>query len=162
MTSENRDQNQGELSHEVWCSHRFSSELKIDEKLAKHLREELGHEADNFFPIGTSISQILVKYGQLENNDTTIIRVNKDETPSKNKNSEPWTSRWIAAPVGYLCSKEQREEWLGDLQEIILEMQTKSYPRWMINLICIGKTTILILSAFEIKISDFFTLFKKS
>lgn len=79
-----------------------------------------------------------------------------------NTNSEPWVSRWIAAPIGYLCSKERREEWLGDLYEVIYEMKTKNYPKWMINLICIGKTTILIVSAFEIKISDFFYFVKKS
>lgn len=162
MTSENKEQNQSELSHEVWCTHRFSSELKIDETLSKLLREELGQEADEFFPIGTSISQILRKYGQLEGENTTIISVRQDKTYSKNNIPEPWASRWIAAPIGYLCSKEQREEWLGDLQEIIHEMQAKKYPRWIINLICVGKTSILIFSVFEIKISDFFTLLKRS
>lgn len=162
MTSENREQNQSKLFHEVWCVHKFSSEPKIDEKLAEKLREKLGQDADKFFPVGASMSQILVKYGQLERKNTATINLCQDKTSSNNNNLEPWASRWIAAPIGYLCSKEQREEWLGDLYEVIHEMQSKSYPRWMINLICMGKTVILIFSAFEIKISDFLALLKKS
>lgn len=86
----------------------------------------------------------------------------RDNKSSKNNNSEPWASRWIAVPVGYLFSKEQREEWLGDLQEIIHEMHCESYPGWIINVICIGKTIILIVSALRIKITDFFPLGQKN
>lgn len=161
MTLENQKPNQSKLSREIWCTHEFSSGLKIDKKLAQQLKDELGQDADKFLTTGTSISQILVKYGHPERNNRTIASVHKDIAYSNN-NPEPWALRWVAAPIGYLCSKGQREEWLGDLYEVIHEMQTKSYPRWTIDLICIGKTTILIFSAFEIKITDFFTLLKKS
>jgi hypothetical protein len=76
---------------------------------------------------------------------------------------ETWVSKWISCPIAYLFPEERREEWLGDLYELNREMLHKSYPRWMVNLINIGRTIILIFSALQIKISDFLLLgYRKS
>jgi hypothetical protein len=79
----------------------------------------------------------------------------------KYKRSDPvetWVSRWIASPVSYLFPEARREEWLGDLYELHREMFRKEYPRWLINLMDLGRTVILIVSAFRIKLSDFFSM----
>lgn len=106
------------------------------------------------------IRQIKIK--TFEDEQRAIIYIRRCSTYLKNNKPEPWASRWIGSPVGYLCSKEQREEWFGDLNEVIHDMRFKRYPEWMINLICVGKTTVLVISALKIKISDFFTLEQKS
>ncbi len=63
-------------------------------------------------------------------------------------------SRWIASPVVYLFPKSRREEWLGDLYELHIEMQQKDYPPWIINTIDILRTVILIFSAIKITVAD--------
>lgn len=76
----------------------------------------------------------------------------------KYKESDPvetWASRWIASPVAYLFPADRREEWLGDLYEVNREMLHKDYPRWLVNVINIGRTIIFALSALQIKITDF-------
>lgn len=72
--------------------------------------------------------------------------------------TETWVSRWIAAPLAYLFPKERREEWLGDLHEVNFEMLRKGYPRWMVNVVNIGRTVILLMSSLSIKISDLISL----
>jgi hypothetical protein len=72
--------------------------------------------------------------------------------------SETWSSRWIAVPIAYLFPVEQREEWLGDLYESNWVLLHKNYPRWLVNLIDVGRTMVLIASALQIKVSDLFPL----
>jgi hypothetical protein len=82
----------------------------------------------------------------------------------KYKRSDPaetWSSRWIASPIAYLLPEERREEWLGDLYEVNREMLHKNYPRWIVNVINVGKTAILVVSAVQIKISDLVGFFGK-
>ncbi len=75
---------------------------------------------------------------------------------------ELWARKWIARPVAVLFPKQKREEWLGDLHEIIDRWQRKyQYPIWFINLMIIVKTFVLILSAIEIRIVDLFIAVKK-
>lgn len=69
--------------------------------------------------------------------------------------AETWASCWVASPIAYLLPAESREEWLGDLYEVNREMLHKGYPRWFINLINVGRTVVLIVSAIQIKITDF-------
>jgi hypothetical protein len=76
----------------------------------------------------------------------------------KSDTAETWVSRWIASPIAYLFPRERREEWLGDLYELHREMLHKDYPRWWINLVDLVRTIILIVSAFQIKFSDFFSV----
>lgn len=71
---------------------------------------------------------------------------------------ETWASRWVAAPIAYLLPEEHREEWLGDLYEVNWQMLNKGYPILMVNLVNIGRTTILIVSSLQIKVADLFTL----
>lgn len=71
---------------------------------------------------------------------------------------ETWSSRWIASPVAYLFPAERREEWLGDLYEVNREMLHKGYPLWCVNIINVGRTLILIVSAIQIKLSDLISL----
>jgi len=81
----------------------------------------------------------------------------------KYKKSEPaetWASRWVASPIAYLFPEERREEWLGDLYEVNREMIRKGYGRWLVNLINVGKTVVLVLSAVQIKVSDFISIGK--
>jgi hypothetical protein len=79
----------------------------------------------------------------------------------KYKSSDPiesWSTRWVAAPIAYLFPEERREEWLGDLYEENREMFHKKYPQWFIHIINVLKTGILVISAFQIKLSDFISL----
>lgn len=69
---------------------------------------------------------------------------------------ETWVSRWIYCPIAYLCPKERREEWLGDLYEVNSQMIQQGYPRWLINIVDGGKALVIALSAIQIKITDFF------
>lgn len=71
--------------------------------------------------------------------------------------AETWISRWLSSPIAYLFPEERREEWLGDLYELHREMLHKKYPWWLINCIDLGRTIILVISALQIKISDFFS-----
>ncbi len=72
--------------------------------------------------------------------------------------SESWSTRWVAAPIAYLFPEERREEWLGDLYEENREMIHKKYPKWLIHIINVGRTVILVISAFQIKLSDLISL----
>jgi hypothetical protein len=65
-----------------------------------------------------------------------------------------WTTRWIAKPVAYLFPKANREEWIGDLMEQENELIKDGYPRWLVNLISLGKTMILVWSAIEMRVLD--------
>lgn len=65
-----------------------------------------------------------------------------------------WSSRWVAFPLGYLLSKKQREEWIGDLNETKFEMLEQAYPLWLINTIIMLKTVRKIPSILGIKITD--------
>jgi hypothetical protein len=76
----------------------------------------------------------------------------------KYKQSDPaetWVSYWIATPIGYLIPGGRGEEWLGDMIEDNRKLMHKGYPRWMLNVVDLGKTAVLIMSAFKIKLSDF-------
>ncbi|MEM9772257.1 MAG: hypothetical protein AAF889_11795 [Cyanobacteria bacterium P01_D01_bin.73] len=78
----------------------------------------------------------------------------------KYKQSDPaetWASRWVALPIASLFPADRREEWLGDLYELNREMLHKNYPRWSVSAINVGKTVVLIFSALQIKLSDFFS-----
>lgn len=75
---------------------------------------------------------------------------------------ELWARKWIARPVAFLFPKQKREEWEGDLDEIIDQWQKLyKYPRWFTNIMIIVKTFILILSAIEISIKDLLIAVKK-
>jgi transcriptional regulator with XRE-family HTH domain len=75
--------------------------------------------------------------------------------------AETWSSRWIASPIVYLFPEERREEWLGDLYEINREMIRKNYPRWMVNINNVVRTSILVVSAMQVKFSDFTSFFSR-
>jgi hypothetical protein len=75
---------------------------------------------------------------------------------------ETWTSRWIVTPIAHLFPAERREEWLGDLYESNLILLDQNYPRWLVNVINVGRTVILIVSAMQIKLSDLLTIKLKS
>jgi hypothetical protein len=72
--------------------------------------------------------------------------------------TETWISRWFAFPIACLFPKERREEWLGDLYEVNLELLHKGYPRWSVNLVNIGLIVILLMSGLSIKLSDLISL----
>ena len=63
----------------------------------------------------------------------------------------------MARPVGYLLPRDDREEWLGDLEEIHhLMLVEDKYPIWFINLIVGTKTLLLVWSAIEVHIVNLF------
>ena len=67
--------------------------------------------------------------------------------------SSVWSLRWVAKPIGYLLPRDDREEWLGDLEEIYhLMLFEGKYPIWFINLIIATKTSLLVWSAIEVHI----------
>jgi hypothetical protein len=68
--------------------------------------------------------------------------------------AQVWATRWIAMPIAYLFPSDRREEWLGDLYEGNLQLLNQRYPRWLINLINVGRTVVLVVSALSIKVSD--------
>nr|WP_290224283.1 hypothetical protein [Trichocoleus desertorum] len=68
--------------------------------------------------------------------------------------TEPRITYWLSAPIAYMLSEEQREEWLGDLQEVNREMMRKGYPEWMISIVNVGQIIRLIVSSLDIKIVD--------
>lgn len=70
---------------------------------------------------------------------------------------ETWASYWIAESFGYLLSARVREEWPGDLHEVVHEMLEK-YPRWWINVIVVLRVLRLVVSSIEIKISDLISI----
>ena len=74
---------------------------------------------------------------------------------------ELWSVRWVAYPIACLFPRQKREEWIGDLHEVILRLEDKRYPRLLINCICVVSTFILILSAIEISIKDLLAAAKK-
>jgi hypothetical protein len=79
----------------------------------------------------------------------------------KYKQSDPaetWASRWVASLIAYLLSEQKREEWLGDLYEVNREMLHKGYSPWIVNLIDVGKSIVLIVSAFKIKLLDIISI----
>lgn len=78
------------------------------------------------------------------------------------KSEETWTSRWIATPTAHLFLAERREEWLGDLYESNLILLDQNYPRWLVNVINVGRTVILVVSAIQIRLSDLLTIKLKS
>jgi hypothetical protein len=68
---------------------------------------------------------------------------------------ETWVIRWIASPIAYLVPAQRREEWLGDLYEVTWEMRYKKhYPLWFVNMVNLGQSIILIISASKIQILD--------
>ena len=74
---------------------------------------------------------------------------------------ELWSERWIAYPIACLFPRTKREEWLGDLHEVIFLMKERKYPRFFINLICISLTFVLLLSAIQINLKDLLEYSKK-
>jgi hypothetical protein len=50
---------------------------------------------------------------------------------------------WYVRPVGFLLPKHRREEWLGDLEEARRELLQRGYPRWVANLMTLGRVIIL-------------------
>ncbi len=77
------------------------------------------------------------------------------------KKKELWSVRWVAYPTACLFPRQKREEWMGDLHEVILKMADNGYPKCVINIICIAWTLILIASAIEISIKDLLIAAKK-
>ena len=77
----------------------------------------------------------------------------------KSHPAETWASRWVASPIACLFPKQTREEWLGDLYELNREMLHKDYPRLMVNIINVGRTAVLVLSALDIKLKDLLSTF---
>jgi hypothetical protein len=67
---------------------------------------------------------------------------------------QPWVTWWVAGPIAYLLSADQREEWIGDLREVNHQMMLAGYPKWMINLVNVGKIIRLIVSSIDIKLVD--------
>ena len=73
-----------------------------------------------------------------------------------------WGFRWVAYPVASLFPKQKREEWIGDMHEVMYQMEKyHKYPRWFTNIMIILKTFVLILSAIEISIKDLLIVVKK-
>ena len=69
-----------------------------------------------------------------------------------------WSLRWVAKPVGYLLPRDDREEWLGDLEEIHhLMLVEETYPAWIINLVIAIKTLLLVWTAVEVHIVNLFS-----
>lgn len=85
----------------------------------------------------------------------TTVRLQTEQLVQKEL-QETWSSRWVAEPIAALFPIGYREEWLGDLHEINWDLVCKGYPRWLINVVNLGRTMILIISALKIKVSDFF------
>jgi hypothetical protein len=83
------------------------------------------------------------------------IRFESVETIKKStKAYETWADRWVAYPVSCLFSKDQREEWIGDLYERRNNLINRRYPRWLVNLIITSCTLILVVSALKITVMD--------
>lgn len=89
----------------------------------------------------------------LEEAFVKLLRKYKKTDPT-----ETWSRRWVASPIAYLLPKERREEWLGDLYEVNREMLHKGYPRWLVNVINVGRTAILVVSSLHIKLLDLLSL----
>ena len=117
-------------------------------KIDNRTQEEIAKQIDE---LKTSL-EVIEKYSKLNRKLHKYTKQNPYET---------WSSRWIAAPTAYLISKEKREEWIGDLNEINEEMVRKEYPRWLINIINVGQTSILVFSALKIKAGDILSVFKQ-
>lgn len=121
--------------------------------------------------ITTSVVKVVVenKKGCTEYNFNSLVKSTEEDiqelNPRISQNLEPktyevWASRWIYYPVILLLSKDMREEWLGDLYEKNQDLFQRGYPRWHINLMNIVSSICLVMSALQIKISDFISLLK--
>jgi hypothetical protein len=92
-----------------------------------------------------------------ENQLVEVVDTEFCDSPSTSNTTETWASYWVARPLGYVMSKDEREEWLGDLIQVNREL-LRLYPRWCVNVIIIMRVIRLLASAIEIKISDFISL----
>lgn len=86
-----------------------------------------------------------------------IVDAELCDAPVTSNITETWASFWVARSLGYVMPKDEREEWLGDLMQVNRELPSL-YPRWWINVIIIARVIRLLISALEIKISDFISL----
>jgi hypothetical protein len=86
-----------------------------------------------------------------------IVDAELCDAPVTSNTTETWASFWVARSLGYVMPKDEREEWLGDLMQVNRELPSL-YPRWWINVIIIARVIRLLVSALEIKISDFISL----
>lgn len=73
-----------------------------------------------------------------------LIKRDNDLPPTRYKNSL-WAIRWIGKPIGFLLSRNEREEWIGDLKEIRYRMlHVEKYPILFINVVISAKCFCLV------------------
>lgn len=59
--------------------------------------------------------------------------------------------------IRFLFPKKYREEWLGDLMEIVSAMEAEHQPKWLIYTIVFGHFCIVVYHASLFKLGEFFS-----
>ena len=125
---------------------------RLQSKLSKPLETTFWHGN-----LSNEMQQLEVKKIQIHLLEEAAYLAREERKYVESEKVDTWASRWVAAPIAYLLPEEHREEWLGDLYEVNWQMLNKGYPKLMVNVVNIGRTTILIVSSLQIKLTDLFT-----
>lgn len=82
-------------------------------------------------------------------------------SPELDINEKTWVSEYITCFVAYsFFSKQQREEWMGDIYEINYDLLSQGKPRYFVNLVDFTRTLFFVLAKLKITARDlkrFFT-----
>jgi hypothetical protein len=137
------------------------SAINQEETSISHIKQklELVTDGDEIAQVEREL-EIEEKKLDLRDKANRLDRRKRRSHPPESTNT--WANRWIATPVAYLCPKERREEWLGDLYEIHQDLSRQKNSRWLVNIIVLGKISLFVISALKIKVSDFFLLLGRS
>jgi len=72
-------------------------------------------------------------------------------SPDLDINEKTWVSEYITCFVAYsFFSKQQREEWMGDIYEINYDLLSQGKPRYFVNLVDFTRTLFFVLAKLKI------------
>jgi|GEM_PF-4211317 len=107
-----------------------------------------------FFPF---ISMLLMLHGL-----TTVYLLKVRELKSGKEDSSITGSREskifrLLRSIRFFFPKKYREEWLGDLMEIVSMMEAEHQPKWLIYTVVFGHFCIVVYHASLFKLGEFFS-----
>jgi hypothetical protein len=69
--------------------------------------------------------------------------------------SQMWSFHHSTIFLEKFLSDRQREEWIGDLEEVLYRMYELEYPKWRLHLETLRRTYYLVLSTLKMKVNSF-------
>lgn len=103
--------------------------------------------------------------------DTDTVKQSTDtkqstEQPLQESNSDPstlWAFRYLVSLIVKFLDRDQQEEWIGDLKEVIWKMQkSQKFPSWRINLEIMYRVSPLAKSAICLRIAAWWSGIRKT